>query len=913
MAVHILDDLSYVPMPEELGIEIHEHGIYIMTTAPRIRALKADGFLDFGIGDTREDGMGTIAKRMVSLSSSKDPLWEKSILDTIPVPGYRDYALHKEVRENFAWQRENLTVKNRYSEMFRKKVPEDMVQDFIATDDFTPIREWLVKHVRECASVLNTEHIKGKVKLRDIQKTVEKRIVKGVAKNGIDTNFVCELAARLGKTILFLRTAKTLSKRFGHKAMFVMAYGVGLSVKTSYANEIARFQDFADMVFIDNANADAEKQYKKAIKQGLFPVVFVSLNQDEESDKLKWIGKVNHDCIALLEETDFGTHTDSQVSKMDMILANKSVTRINASGTNIGRIAKAMGNDAINEVISVPYSMVEQDSSIPDVVLRKFYNMYFNPKLNDKLEGFDEDVLPNIKKILEQSATQYQFLSALFQDIYSYQPIYGLSINKASGTQIDHSMIFVNITKNAMKELSEVIETACPEHKVLILNGEFTDNKSAEGKTSEELVKLQDGIYPGRDKLIVLTNMMGTRSYSVPEIQACLFLMDGGDVYPYMQKYSRCLTPGFGKTHGHIFDFGFDTNKTRNTEMSIAVEAAIISMTSGASYPDSIRQVLDSVNIKDMMTGQWLDADDVIKKFEDTDKLLEVANTTRISIENLSQELLEILLTIEEGPNSSNNTNIKNTIKKVGKTFEQKGNLNSKTKDSLTIKIKRAIRRMNEGATSVSAFVDFKENTFEKCLKVISKDAELDSQFKQFFGITSKQALKVLPLLHTHILDIVVQSSQKGGSMRHACNTKIGVLGAPDSKVLWTIALSRREIKRKLNSSKTKKILLPAVGYGTIIEVLVDLYGKGVVKKITAVDKYRCFTNDIKRRYPEATVIEGDFLEMNMNRKFDVVIGNPPYGSTTSQKNKPWMDFLKKSMELSDKIIFVHRSYCLLD
>jgi len=902
MSVHILDDLSYVPMPKELGIEIHCQGIYININAPRIRACKADGILEFGLGDTRVDSTGTIADRQISLSSSKNPDWQQFLLDTIPNPGYRDYALHKKIRQDFAWQLPNPKHLGRRSELFKVKLPEDMVQDFIATDDFTPIREWLVKHVRACASALNPEHIKGKVTLRNIQDTVEKRIIKGIAKNGIDTNFVCELAARLGKTILFLHTAKTLNKRFGHKAMFVMAYGVGLSVKTSYANEIARFQDFANMVFVDNADADAEKQYKKAIKQGLFPVVFISLNQDEESNKLKWIGKVKDDCVALLEETDFGTHTDSQVSKMEMILANKSVTRINASGTNIGRIAKAMGNDAINEVISIPYSMVEQDTSINDVVLRKFYNMRFSSKLNEKLEGFDEDVLPNMKKILEKSGAQEQFLKALFQDIYGYQPMYGLNINDASGELINHSMIFANITKNAMKQLAKVIEVHCKEHKVLILNGEFTDNKSAEGDTFAELVKLRNGFYPGRHKLIVLTNMMGTRSYSVPQIQACLFLTDGGDVYPFMQKYSRCLTPGYDKTHGHIFDFGFDTNKTRNTEMSIAVEAAIISMTSGASYPDSIRKVLNSVNIMDMMSGKWLDADDIIKKFEDTDRLLEVANTTRFNIEDLSQQQLEILLTIEDGPNGSNSTGIKNTVKNVGKTFEQRGNLNGSTRESITKKIKAAIRAINNGATSVSAFVDFKEDTFEKCLKVISKDAELDTQFKQFFGITSKQTLKVLPLLHTHILDIVVQSSQKGGSMRHATNTKIGVLGEADSKELWTIALSRREIRKKLNSSKTKKILLPAVGYGTIIEVLVELYGKGVVKKITAVDKYRCFTNDIKRRYPEATVIEGDFLEMNMKKEFDVCLMNPPYSQGAKLL---YRYFFEEGLELADTVLSV--------
>ncbi len=34
-------------------------------------------------------------------------------------------------------------------------------------------------------------------------------------------------------------------------------------------------------------------------------------------------------------------------------IENKTVTRINASGTNIGRLAKAFGKNAIDEIISI--------------------------------------------------------------------------------------------------------------------------------------------------------------------------------------------------------------------------------------------------------------------------------------------------------------------------------------------------------------------------------------------------------------------------------------------------------------------------------------------------------------------------------------------------------------------------------
>ena len=675
-----MNSIPYIKTPKELGLKTDSQGIYINTTDARLNALKVTGILEFGVGDTRLDGNSTIADRQLTLSSSKNPAWQQHLLDTIPTPGYRDYALHAEIRESFAVQLKDPKTGKR-SELFQAAIDKSLVEHFIKTNDFEPIRQWASEKIRKCASNLDPNHKKQSVNLRNVQRDVIEKVIKALRQNGIVTNFVCELAARIGKTILFLELARAMNEEFGHKAMFIMAYGVGLSVKTSYKNECAKFSDFSNMSFIDAADADAEKQYRSAVKADKMPIVFVSLNPEAE-EKYQWINKLSGDHIALLEETDFGTHTDSQVEKVEFILENKTVTRINASGTNIGRLAKAFGKNAIDEIISVPYCMVEQDPSIPNVVIRRFYNMLFSGRINKLLEDFDRDLLPNITKILSKPLSQQKFISALFQDIFGYQPIYGFNISDCAGEEILHSMLFVNIGKEAMDRLAEIIEKACPEHKALILNGDYTDNKEAEGLTKEELVRLQNDYYNGRNKLVVITNMMGTRSYGIPEIQACLFMQEGGDVYPYMQKYSRCLTPGFNKKYGHIFDFSFDQSKTRNTIMSVAVEAALLIRQKGKTYPEAVREVLNSVNIKDMVTGQWIDGDDVIKQFEDNNKLLEIANAhTRITIEDLTSEEIEAFG--ELAKRSSGSKQEKSKIDKIvetGKTFEGQGSASKNLK-----------------------------------------------------------------------------------------------------------------------------------------------------------------------------------------------------------------------------------------
>ena len=130
--------------------------------------------------------------------------------------------------------------------------------------------------------------------------------------------------------------------------------------------------------------------------------------------------------------------------------------------------------------------------------------------------------------------------------------------------------------------------------------------------------------------------------------------------------------------------------------------------------------------------------------------------------------------------------------------------------------------------------------------------------------------------------------------MKLLVNLDKGILGVPDSYELWQEILSHPKMFEAC--SKAKNILVVAGGHGTEVDVLVDLHGEGITKRITFNDQFACFTNLIMLKYHDITVLEGDFVTQTktFNRQFEVIIGNPPYqdGANKAKNNKLWHKFV---------------------
>ena len=134
--------------------------------------------------------------------------------------------------------------------------------------------------------------------------------------------------------------------------------------------------------------------------------------------------------------------------------------------------------------------------------------------------------------------------------------------------------------------------------------------------------------------------------------------------------------------------------------------------------------------------------------------------------------------------------------------------------------------------------------------------------------------------------------------MKFATDMTKGILGAPDSTVLWTDIIS--QIPDAVLLKPGVRILNVAAGHGTEALILAKrMLSLGVSKEqvnesIYLIDKYRVFTNYLKNSYGFKNVITADFLELETDMKFDVVVGNPPYQGKAALHQQ----FFNKSIEL---------------
>ncbi len=100
---------------------------------------------------------------------------------------------------------------------------------------------------------------------------------------------------------------------------------------------------------------------------------------------------------------------------------------------------------------------------------------------------------------------------------------------------------------------------------------------------------------------------------------------------------------------------------------------------------------------------------------------------------------------------------------------------------------------------------------------------------------------------------------------------RIGYFDTPLEIVNFMISLIPRE--KIINA---EKILEPACGLAPFSRRIAEI--RGSWRGLEGVDINPIVVEKLKKLYPEYRVVNGDYLLMDFEEKYDIIIGNPPYG-----------------------------------
>ena len=436
--------------------------------------------------------------------------------------------------------------------------------------------------------------------------------------------------------------------------------------------------------------------------------------------------------------------------------------KVFASGTNVQRLAKGSGR--ADGIIYTAYSQLEQSES--SIVKRKFYMLEVD-SLKKDVEELDEKIQPSWTKIWGKPNGNKAFITKLFLSLTGEEPLrQEINLSNLTGESIDCFMMLVSANKKEMKQIKDIAERALPNYHIKVLNGDYTSNKQAQYETTKEI---NEARIAGKDGVIVIANQMGSRSYSISEIQATVITYDRGGVDATVQKVSRCLTPGNTysgekKETGHIFDMSFDPNRSENVERLLVDEIIQVSKSEDMDFPTATSYVLSSIDCFKVRYGTAVEVteEDMFDLLGDNDNLLRVADVT-VDVET-ALDLIDDLANINTDgrQNSGRPKNAVNGAKnKITEGMQAGRKPTDSEKRELEKIINNAVRALNMSATSVYILAEG-GNTYRECISRIGEDHEDEQEFEELFGVGTAIVQTILDreLLNEPILDVIVQNSK---------------------------------------------------------------------------------------------------------------------------------------------------------
>ena len=537
-------------------------------------------------------------------------------------------------------------------------------------------------------------------------------------------DFALELAPRFGKTIWAIDLLNTLYVEHGIKLCVIPCY-VHTAI-TSFKKEFYSFKGYSsNMVFVtseDNIQKVINENYGEKLI-----IVAMSLQIREHESKLDVIKVIpSKDKVSIIDEADFGAHRMNSQEKIDYLNCGLNIYM---TGTAIERVALPLSNLRDNlirwsytDMLMVKegehpiqiglQSLKESKDSVKDIVVPQFMRLSLGGVVNT-FNNIEPEYRTDWSKLFSDVDKSKPVLSNLIKSLfgeYNGRLTYLVDLNTSEISPKDVTMIFASTPdKKQQKKFHKMVQDNLgPQYIVELINGDETSNREVEEKTKGVVARAQR---EGK-KVVLISKDMGSRSFSVSEIDTVMLMFDRGSYATIGQKVSRVLTPGktYGgnkKVYGNVISLSLDPNREQVNPIDeyLVYEGEKVQVN---ELSDGIHRVLRSVNIFVNEKGMM----EPIVSDEYADKLISSSTLIRVGMETVKVdsvindvELVKLLIGVEVN-NQTEEERIEGIdSSKIVRTDEEKvkeEKKNQKVIEDLRQKLKEVLSNIVENIVEIS-------------------------------------------------------------------------------------------------------------------------------------------------------------------------------------------------------------------
>ena len=583
------------------------------------------------------------------------------------------------------------------------------------------------------------------------------------------------LAARFGKTL----QALSLFNDSGLEVMVVAAHW--LAANESFVKTVnARFDIAADITVV---KPDYD-EFKAAIAKGGRVLIDVSLHKDAADIDPRLVAALClYKKLVYIDEADYGAWRDGKRETAAQFIEPGINLVCVATGTNIDR-ALIGTKGKIEAPITVAYlDLVEAKrgegylfqpggfcsddpqkwmDTLSDIVDIGVLNLGIETELKDELNALTDERRPNMPKILAKrnSHLQRRMIQILLFDELFGADVFGMYNTRYEPIEHPAVMMFTPGKKEDVNNIVKMGMAIAPHYNWIALHGDDYTNRTAEDAVMDAIKN------NGKERTVIVSCSMGARSFSVPNIVAVINCKDGGDIGPAVQQASRCLTPGCGKTHGLVVNFGFNVERTSEFENDL-ISSAIAQDPSNSD--NAVRRVYALADFfKKDSEGymiQWTEGDylQYVTAVENLNNL----GKAIVDYKNLLSkiDLLELLESVKSSLNTSSEW--KGAIDKA-LTFIKSGESKERNIDDEKKAMRDLIRKITAiiDCTANTHYLAPYASTFKYCLAEIAMDPDKNAEYVRLVGIDAEVVYnEIYQFLPSHVMDLIITKTSEFDSM----------------------------------------------------------------------------------------------------------------------------------------------------